>query len=421
MKKIIQWFTIWRLLLFIPVFIGIVSLPFRENSLFTTLWQYTDKYPVVENELIYPWSNFDGVHYIGIASRWYVDDGRFMPLFPIIVGVVAAPLSLIWPVLPYGPATFWAGILVSTVATILALYYLTKLLHLDYKTKTIQTTIFLTLASPLAFFFAAIYTEGLFLLLSILALYFARQKKWFLASLAAMFLSVTRLSGILIIFPLLWEYYELKIKPKNNFGDILTSFWNSLWNSKKQLFGLDNKIWKKYKNLFWFAIIPILLILYSYFNYLKWGDFLFFINAHGKLGNSRETTNIVFPLITVYRYVKIFLTVSIKQYEFWIALLEFGALIYASWSLFLAWKEKIRPSYQIFALVMISLPLLSGTLSGFPRYILPIFPFFLAQGLWFNIHKKNKHSLLFLVVFVGISILLQALLLMLFARGYYVS
>ncbi|MBP7842466.1 hypothetical protein KA017_00500 [Candidatus Woesebacteria bacterium] len=395
-KKILLWFTTWRLLLFIPVLLATVFLPFRENSLYTTLWQYTQKYPIVENELISVWSNFDGVHYVAIASKWYTDEGRFLPLFPVVVGLVAMPLSFIWPIVPYGPATFWAGILASSVATILALYFTAKLLQLDYKTKTVTFTLFLLLASPVAFFLACIYSEGLFLLLSVLALYFARQKKWFLASVTAMFLSVTRLSGILIILPLLWEYYELELKNKKI-------------------------LWKNHANILWFALVPVLLILYSYFNYLKWGDFLYFINAHGMLGNSREVSGLVFPLITVYRYLKIFLTVSTTQYEFWIALLEFGALIYAVLSIFLVWKMKIRTSYLVFSVAMVSLPLLSGTLSGFPRYILPIFPFFLAQAIWFKNIKKTKLGKIIFVVFIAVSILLQALLLALFTREYYIS
>ncbi len=427
MRKILLWFTTWRLLLFVPVFLATLFLPFRENSLYTTLWQYTEKYPIVENEFTYPWSNFDGVHYLAIASKWYTDEGRFLPFFPVVIGVVAAPLSFIWPILPYGPATFWAGVLVSTVATILALYFTAKLLHLDYKTKTVELTLFLLLTSPVAFFFACIYSEGLFLLLSVFALYFARQKKWFFAAVTAMFLSVTRLSGILIVFPLLWEYYVLEIRQTK-----LSSFFHQLVSyvvpkkiAKKSWPQQLKNIWLKYAKLMWFAFIPTLLLFYGWFNYLKWGDFLYFVHAHGLLGNSREVSGLVFPLVTVYRYIKIFLTVSATQYEFWIALLEFGALVYAIVSIFLAWKMKVRTSYLVFSVAMISLPLFSGTLSGFPRYILPIFPFFLAQRLLFEKLQKNKvtanlgkFAFATIVIF---SLLLQALLLALFARGYYVS
>lgn len=390
MRRILTWFLLWRSLLFIPIFVGILFLPFRSDAIFTKLTQY--------NELISPWANFDGVHYLAIASRWYIDEGRFLPLFPVSVGVVAAPLSLIWPILPFGPGTFVAGIIFSTICAILSLYFMAKLLYLDYKNKTVELAIFLFLAFPTAFFLACIYSEGMFLLLSVLSLYFARQKKWFLACILVMFLSITRLSGILIALPLLWEYYLVEIKPRK------TSF-----------------SWKKHLNLVYFAFIPTLLLLYSYFNYLKWGDFLYFVNAHGNLGNSRETSTLALPVVIFYRYIRILLTVSPKIYEFWIALLEFGTLFYTLWSLLLSWKMKIRQSYQIFAWVMVALPLLSGTLTGFPRYILPIFPFFLVQAIWFEKQRKTKMGKIIFAVFVFCSILLQTVLLVLFSRGYFVA
>lgn len=418
MQKIFTWFITWRLLLFIPVFLGILLLPFRENSQFTTLWQYTEKHPIIENELLSTWANFDGVHYIAIASRWYKDEGRFLPLFPVTVGVVAAPLSLIWPIVPYGPATFWAGLFVSSLAFLLAMSFLRKLLLFDFNEKIVQKTLFFLLIFPTAFFFGAIYSEGLFLLLSVLALYFARKKQWFFACLAGMFLSITRLSGVLIIFPLLVEYYISEIKSKNE----VSAFFTKTKLFLLQLFGKKQSfLLKKHIKLLYFLLIPLLLVLYSYFNYIKWGDFLYFVHAHGALGNSRETGIIVFPLITVYRYIKILLTVSPSIYEFWVALLEFGSLLFAVWGIFIAWKQKVRFSYQVYAWVMIALPLLSGTLSGFPRYILPIFPFFLAQALWFEKQEKTKLVIFFFWVVCTLFILLQGLLLALFARGYYVS
>jgi hypothetical protein len=392
-KKLFKEFVAWRLLLFLPVFFGILFLPFRKDSEFTNLWYYTEKYPIVENALIHPWANFDGIHYLAIASRGYINEGRFLPLYPLIINVVATPLTIFQAVNPpFGPAIFWASMIVSLLATFGALFYLRKLISLDYSQKITRNTLFFLLISPTAFFLACVYSEGLFLLLSVLALFFARKQKWVLAIIASIFLSVTRLSGVLIIFPLLWEFYELEIK-----------------NRKK------TALVKKYLTMAGFGVIPILLLAYSYFNYLKWGDWLYFVNAHAQLGNSREVSGLVFPLVTLYRYLRIFLTVSLKHFEFWIAFLEIGALIYVIWSLILAIKEKIRPSYLIFALVMLILPVLSGTLSGFPRYILPIFPIFLAQSLWL----QNKPKLV--PFFVASSVILQAILLGLFSRGYYIS
>jgi len=387
---------IWRVWLFFPILIASLYLPFRENSLFTTLWQYVPKYQVVENQNIYPWSNFDGVHYIAIASRGYINEGRFLPLFPMIIAAISYPLSIFLEIQPYGPVTFWTGLLISNFFFLLAIHYLYKLLRLDYKKETVMRTILLLIVFPTSFFFVSVYTESLFLLLSVLSIFSARKKQWGRAICFAMLLTITRLPGILITIPLLYEFItnEIKLKEIDQLRKLLT-----LRNMAK---------------LLPFLLITLPLFGYSYFNYLKWQDPLFFIHAHD-LGNSRSVSSLVFPLVTVYRYLKIFLTVNFNLYEFWVAIIEFISLIIASIGIIYSFIKKIRTSYQIFSISLISLPILSGTLSGFPRYSIIAFPLFIGLAL-----RLEKHSKLFKLI-LFISILFQAVLLMLFSRGWYIS
>lgn len=395
-SKIIRNFLIWRIWLFIPLSLAFFFLPFRENSLFTTIWQYVNKYPVVEHPLIYPWSNFDGVHYLAIASRGYIDEGRFLPLFPILIKLLILPFSLIWKIKPPGELIFSSGLFLSNLFFVLSLFFLKKLLELDFSTKIVNKVILLLLVFPTSFFFVTIYTESLFLLLSILVLLFARKEQWGKAILLSMLLTITRLPGILIIIPLFYEYITKEIKVKK-------------LKEIKNIFTLKNLI-----KLLPFLLIPLPLLGYSYFNYLKWNDPLFFIHAHD-LGNSRSVGGLVFPLITVYRYFKIFLTVSFRQYEFWIALLEFISLIIALIGIILIYLKKIRTSYLLFSLALISLPLLSGTLTGFPRYLLIAFPLFIGFTLAINKHKWIWK------IFILASLITQSILLMLFSRGWYIS
>lgn len=392
-EKIFRQFIVWRLWLFLPLVIGYYFFPFRPDSLFTTIWQYVTKYKVVENFLVYPWSNFDGVHYLAIASRGYVDEGRFLPLFPILIRAVASPFSLIWEIKPYGQLVFWSGLILSNSFFVAGLYYLKKLLRLDFSEKLTNRVLLLLMVFPTSFFFVSIYAESLFLLLSILSLYFARQKKWDLAVIAGIFLSITRLPGVLILIPIVFEFAisELKLNRKN---------WS---NFSKYL-----KLWK-------LLLIPIPLIVYSIFNYFKWSDFLYFVNAHAALGNSREVSGIVFPLVTIYRYIKIFLTVSVRQFEFWVALVEFISLLFVTWTLIYFFLKKIRLSYLVWTLALISLPLFSGTLSGFPRYLLLAFPIFIALA---KATIKNKYVWSLVLV---ISLLLQFVFLTLYARGWFIA
>jgi hypothetical protein len=119
--------------------------------------------------------------------------------------------------------------------------------------------------------------------------------------------------------------------------------------------------------------------------------------------------------VTIYRYLKIFLTVSFQQYEFWIAALEFGSLVFAITGLFFAYIKKVRPSYLLFSFSILSLPILSGTLTGFPRYLLLGFPIFI--GLTLSLDQKKLYYNLFIIA----SLILQFILLMLFARGWFVA
>lgn len=401
-SKIVKLFFIWRLWLFIPLCLAFFFLPFRENSLFTTIWQYTDKYPVVENHLIYPWSNFDGVHYLAIASRGYLNEGRFLPLFPMLIRLLILPLTLIWKVKPYGHLVFWTSFLLSNSFFILSLIYLKKLLKLDYKEKVVNKIILLLLLFPTSFFFVTIYTESLFLLLTTLTLYFARKRKWYTATIFSMLLSITRLPGVLILIPLLYEYITLELKIKIEI--------TKLRKVTKEIFSIKNII-----KLFKFILIPLPLIIYAIFNYYKWQDPLYFIHAHGALGNSRAVNFMVFPLITIYRYIKIFLTVSTKQYEFWVALIEFLSLIVALTGITFAYLKKVRPSYLLYSIAIISLPLLSGTLTGFPRYLLLSFPIFIGITL-----QINKNKWLWKILLIS-SLISQAIFLMLFSRGWFIA
>lgn len=366
-------------------------LPFRANNEFTALWHYTSKYPVVESELVYPWANFDGVHYLGIASRGYVDEGRFMPLFPAITRLVAEIFTPFSMPTNYGGVIFWSGMLVSNVSTVAALVVLYRLLMLDYSPQTSKKAILFLLAFPTAFIFGALYTEGLFLLLTVSAFWFARKRQWFFSAVAVMLLSVTRLTGLLVLFPILYELYVLEMKP-----------------TKKGAF-------KTVTPLLWFMLSPLLLLAYAYYNYVTWGDPLYFVHAHGALGNSRAVSSLVFPVVTLYRYIKILITVSPNIYEYWVAVIELASLLVSAVGLFLVWKQKLRGSYLLYSLVLVLLPVLSGTLSGYPRYILPAFPFFLAFA------KTLDHKERWSMAVLAMSFLLQALLVALFVRGYYVT
>lgn len=377
------------------LFVAMVFLPVRSNQEFTTLLQYPNFSKFVSSPLVYPYANFDGVHYLNIAARGYIDEGRFFPLFPALMKVISAPFLFIFGREHLTVIVLLMGTVLSSVFFLLALLVLEKLLLLDYKQKFVDRVIDLLILFPTSFFFISVYSESLFLLLSVLIFWYVRKSNWFLASVLSMFLSVSRLSGVLIGIPLLFEF----------------------------LYAKKNRVLSEYKSILWFVLIPLLLFVYMYYNFVVWDDVLFFVHAHSQLGNSRETSSIVFPLITVYRYLKIFITVSMQQYEYWVAVIEFKALVLGSLFLFYAYLSKVRVSYILYAILIFLFPILSGTLTGLPRYMLPVFPLFV--GYVFIIQALEKrfptHKKVLVFGIYACSILLQIVLFALFARSYFIA
>lgn len=149
------------------------------------------------------------------------------------------------------------------------------------------------------------------------------------------------------------------------------------------------------------------------FNFLKWGDAFYFIQAQGAFHNERSVDSIVFIPQTIFRYIKILTTLPPGIFEWWIALLEISTFIFVSIMFFVAWKKKIRISYILFALICFLIPASTGTFTGLPRYALVLFPIFITLALVKNKFVKIAYSIL------GFSLLL--ILFALFSKGYFVA
>ncbi len=352
-KVMLLVFLIWRAVLFLPLFFT-QFIPARAG--FTH---------------VSSWANFDGIHYLNIATQGYTTDARFMPLYPLIINFFSF----------FIPSPFIVGLILSNIFFFISLFALKKLLKFDYDAKRISLTIIFLLLFPTSFFFGAVYSESLFFLLTLLSFYFARKKQWLLAGVFGALASATRVVGIILLPALLIEYIM-----------------------KKQ---------KNMKDLFGIFLIPLGTVAYAIYNWLRWGNPLYFLQAQGELSNGRAVNSIILPPQLIYRYIKILFTVSPIQYDWWIALLEFGMFLFAVILVYIMWKQKIRLSYLIFAVLGMLIPMMSGTLTGFPRYILPLFPLFIAMS-----GIKNK---VFQIIYVGISIILSFILLALFAQGYYIA
>ena len=161
----------------------------RLDPLYTTV-PFQDNFA---NLLVSPAARFDSAWYLAISDFGYEVSGRaaFFPLFP---GMTALGGSIIGSPLV-------AGILISSLCGLGSLYLLHRLVALDFDADLARTTVWIVAWFPSAFVLSAVYTEALFLALSIGSLYAGRLGNGPLAALLGGLAAASRSGGLLLIDP----------------------------------------------------------------------------------------------------------------------------------------------------------------------------------------------------------------------------
>jgi hypothetical protein len=139
---------------------------------------------------------FDAGYYLSIAEHGYgtLASGTpaFFPLYPLLI----RGLSF------FSGSDVLAGAIISSAAFAAALVMLHRLTRLELGSRAADVTVMLFAFAPLSFFFSAVYTESLFLMLSVGSLLAARVGRWRLACLLGTLATLTRPTGLLIAIPL---------------------------------------------------------------------------------------------------------------------------------------------------------------------------------------------------------------------------
>lgn len=386
--NILKIFFFWRIVLFLIAFSAIFFIPtFGERFPYANVALMPTNMP----SWIWGFGNFDGVHYLRIAQNGYNAEysQAFFPLYPLLINifnVFPKDLSLDTKIF-VDPSFFYSGFVLSNIFLIVAVYLFYKLVKIDHNEKISFWSTVLLLTFPTAFYFGAIYTESLFLLLTCACFLSIRKNNFLLAGVFALLASATRIFGLLFLPVLLIEFF-LAVKR----GDIkLVS---------KQFI----------KPMLGILLAPMGLLAYMFYLKNNFNDPLYFLTSQPFFGAERSQSIVLLPQV-IFRYFKILTTVSVNSLPFFNAALE---LIFASIPLIILILliKKIRLSYSIFTLGILIMPTLTGTFSSMPRYALMsflIFPFMiLLSGRYFKL-------------LIALFIVFQAILLSLFTRGYWVA
>lgn len=338
---------------------------------------YNDGKEIVNPYFLWSRANFDGIHYLMIAKFGYgVYEQAFFPLYPKLVRM-ATPV--------FGGKNLLAGLFISNLSLLLALFIFYKLAILDIQERAAKRAVFFLLFFPTSFFLGMVYSESVFLFLILGSFYLARKRKWLLAGIFGGLASYTRLVGVFLFPALLYEW----------------------WSGRE----VRNERWEV-GNMLKVFIIPTGLLVYMKFLWQKYGDPLMFLHVQPSFGAERSGGRIILIYQVFWRYLKMVLTTKSDPLYFTVWLEVLVAISFLILFI-LAYRAKIRFSYLIFSAFAYFIPSLSGTFSSLPRYCLVLFPAFIYLGM-----LKNKVVRTVVLAVFGILLVISTTL---FFRGYWVS
>ena len=97
----------------------------------------------------------------------------------------------------------------QTWSQLIAVIYLYRLVQREFGEKVASLSVIYLALFPTAFYLSAIYTKSLFLACSVACIYYARTQRWWLAGLCGGLASLTRAQGVLLLIPVVWEYWQV--------------------------------------------------------------------------------------------------------------------------------------------------------------------------------------------------------------------
>jgi hypothetical protein len=313
-------------------------------------------------------SNTEARDAVGIWNRWdtnwyarIVDQGysftpgerntvAFFPLYSLL-------MSIIKPIIGN---TVAAGLLISNAAFLVALIFLYLLTEAKFENQTTAgRTVFYIASFPTAFFFTAAYTESLFLLLSIAAVYAAHQRHWGWAVICGTLCAATRSFGVFIWLVVMQEWLAMHAWTVGTIREPDT--WQKLVTALKTDFHTFIMI----------CLIPFGLFIYMIYLTINFGDPFAFWTT--QIGWGRTSIG---PIATILRDINFVIAGNLPYFTY-LNILAFFVVL----GLCIPIGKQLGAGYALYCLLSILLPVFSSTESMI-RYILVLFPVFMVLGRW---------------------------------------
>jgi hypothetical protein len=306
---------------------------------------------------------------IAHSGYYSYPSSAFYPLYPLLMRFASVPL---------GSNLLISGLLISLLASVAGFYLLHRLVALDFDDATARLSVLLVAFFPLSFFFSAVYTESLFLALSIGAIYAARVDRWAWAGVLGGLAAATRSAGLLVLVALALIYLY---GPRSRTEAVPTTAW---WRPRYPIA----------RSLEWLLLVPVGLGAYLAYigvtHHQPFAPFTAEASIWGRAfaGPFGGILQALSHLPTDFRRLLSghAIPVGPGMPLTWSAhhLIDLAFLAFAVIGMAAAWR-RVPAAYFAYGLALLaqatSYPTPSEPLTSLPRYIAVIFPIFIGWAL----------------------------------------
>jgi hypothetical protein len=371
------------------------------------------------NLLAAPAARWDSAWYLVIAHYGYRPEfgaltssrAAFFPLYPLGLRTID------W----FGVPPVLAGVLLSVAALALALYGIHRLttlellrgartsLSTDRVGDAARLAVLLTAFAPMAFFFSAVYSESLYLALSVGLFWSARNGRWMWVGVLGALAGATRSTGLVLLLPALMIYLY---GPREDRAPEVRRAGRSRLRPRYHL----------RREVLWLALLPAGAVLYGAYLGFAGGDPLAPLRAQNVWGRhfagpylgawdglkaafegarqllSFQDRHVYFPAATGSASVAA--AHNLMLFAFLLAAIPatIGAL------------RRLPLAYGAYVMIALALPLSdpvsSQPLMSLPRFLVVLFPLGIWLAMWLSEHPRAQRPAL--VVSAALMVLFVA-------------
>lgn len=361
------------------------------------------------NLLAAPAARWDSAWYLVIAHYGYRPD----------LGVYTASRTAFFPLYPLGlRAITWlgsppvlAGVLLSIAALAAALYGIHRLTTLELSpidrgeaagrrvASSARLAVLLTAFAPMAFFFSAVYSESLYLALSVGLFWSARNGRWAWVGVLGALAAATRSTGLVLLLPALMIYLY---GPREDRPAELAAAARGLLRAR----------YRARRDILWLGLMPLGLVAYGAYLALSGGDALAPLHAQNVWGRhfAGPYVGIWEGLVAAFDGARQLLSFQSAHNYFPVA--SGSPTVNASHNLLLlvfliagligviGVLKTLPLAYGAYVVAALALPLsdpvAAQPLMSLPRFLLVLFPLFIWFAWWLAAHPRAQRPAIIL-------------------------